>query len=127
MNIAEQIRVASKNTLEDLYSLTTDEKAIQINETKPEFEGDYTLVLFSFIKQLKKSPEQLGKEIGDHILTNNPDLFSSYNVIKGFLNLTVKNNYWIGFLEKNYADASFGKKQPTGKKVMVEYSSPNTN
>src|SRR6187551_3770135 len=127
MNIAEQIRVASKNTLENLYGLTIDEKNIQINETKPEFEGDYTLVLFSFIKQLKKSPEQLGKEIGDHLLTNNPALFSAYNVIKGFLNLTVKNNYWTGFLEKNYTDPGFGKKHPSGKKVMVEYSSPNTN
>ena len=127
MSIAEQIRVASKNTLEKVYGLTIDEKNIQINETKPEFEGDYTLVLFSFIKQLKKSPEQLGKEIGDHLLTNNPDLFSGYNVIKGFLNLTVKNNYWTGFLEKNYTDPGFGKKHPSGKKVMVEYSSPNTN
>ena len=127
MNIAEQIRAASKNTLENIYGLTIDEKNIQINETKTEFEGDYTLVLFSFIKQLKKSPEQLGKEIGDHLLTNNPDLFSAYNVIKGFLNLTVKNNYWVEFLERNCTDASFGKKKPTGKKVMVEYSSPNTN
>ena len=127
MNIAEQIRAASKNTLGDLYSLTIDEKDIQINETKPEFEGDYTFVLFSFIKQLKKSPEQLGKEIGDHLLTNNPDLFSAYNVIKGFLNLTIKNNYWVEFLEKNYTDVNYGKKMQTGKKVMVEYSSPNTN
>ena len=127
MNIAEQIREVSKNTLEKVYGLTIDEKNIQINETKPEFEGDYTLVLFSFIKQLKRSPEQLGKEIGDHLLTNNPDLFSDYNVIKGFLNLTVKSNYWVEFLERNYADASFGKKNPSGKKVMVEYSSPNTN
>src|SRR6185436_13027615 len=127
MSIAEQIRKASKKTLQELYSLTTDEKAIQINETKPEFEGDYTLVLFSFIKQLKRSPEQLGKEIGDHLLTNNPALFSAYNVIKGFLNLTVKNIYWFEFLEKNYADSNYGKKNPTGKKVMVEYSSPNTN
>src|SRR6187402_1014546 len=127
MNIAEQIRAASKNTLKNLYGLNADEKKIQINETKPEFEGDYTLVLFSFIKQLKKSPEQLGKEIGDHLLINNPDLFSAYNVIKGFLNLTVKNNCWIEFLEKNYADRNFGKKDQSGKKVMVEYSSPNTN
>lgn len=127
MNVAEQIRMASKKTLKDLYSLTIDEKIIQINETKPEFEGDYTLVLFSFIKQLKKSPEQLGKEIGDHLVNNNRDLFSAYNVIKGFLNLTVKNNYWVEFLEKNYADSNFGKKDATGKKVMVEYSSPNTN
>src|SRR6187397_2629017 len=127
MNIAEQIRVASKNTLEKLYDLTIDEKNIQINETKPEFEGDYTLVLFSFIKQLKKSPEQLGTEIGDHLVNNNTDLFSAYNVIKGFLNLTVQNNYWVEFLQKNYADLNFGKKKNTGNKVMVEYSSPNTN
>src|SRR6188472_319237 len=127
MNIAEQIRVASKNTLEDLYGLTIDEKNIQINETKPEFEGDYTLVLFSFIKQLKKSPEQLGKDIGHHLVNNNPDLFSAYNIIKGFLNLTVQNNYWIEFLQKNYSDTNFGKKNSVNRKVMVEYSSPNTN
>ena len=127
MSIAEQIRKASKNTLKELYSLTIDEKDIQINETKPEFEGDYTLVLFSFIKQLKKSPEQLGKDIGDHLVKNNPDLFSGYNVIKGFLNLTVQNNYWIDFLQKNYSDTNFGKKNTVDKKVMVEYSSPNTN
>src|SRR6187431_1605301 len=117
MNIAEQIRAASKNTFENLYGLNADEKKIQINETKPEFEGDYTLVLFSFIKQLKKSQEQLGKEIGDHLVNNNPDLFSAYNVIKGFLNLTVKNNYWVEFLQKNYADLNFGKKKNTGNKV----------
>jgi len=127
MSIAEQIRKASKKTLKELYSLTIDEKDIQINETKPEFEGDYTLVLFSFIKQLKKSPEQLGKDIGDHLVKNNPDLFSGYNVIKGFLNLTVQNNYWIDFLQKNYSDTNFGKKNTVDKKVMVEYSSPNTN
>src|SRR6187200_1500963 len=127
MSIAEQIRAASKNTLEKVYGLTIDEKNIQINETKPEFEGDYTLVLFSFIKQLKKSPEQLGKEIGDQLINNNPDLFSAYNVIKGFLNLTVQNNYWVEFLQKSYADLNFGKKKNTGNKVMVEYSSPNTN
>jgi arginyl-tRNA synthetase len=127
MSIAEQIRRAAKKTLQELYSLTIEEKDIQINETKPEFEGDYTLVLFSFIKQLKKSPEQLGKEIGDHLVNNNADLFSAYNVIKGFLNLTVQNIFWIEVLQKNYADQNFGKKKNTGNKVMVEYSSPNTN
>ena len=127
MSIAEQIRKASRTTLQELYSLTIDEKDIQINETKPEFEGDYTLVLFSFIKQLKKSPEQLGKEIGDHLVKNNPDLFSAYNVIKGFLNLAVQNNYWVEFLQKNYSDTNFGKKNSANRKVMIEYSSPNTN
>ena len=127
MSIAEQIRKAAKTTIENLYSLTIDEKDIQINETKPEFEGDYTLVLFSFIKQLKKSPDQLGKEIGDHLVNNNPDLFSAYNIIKGFLNLTVQNKYWVEFLQKNYSDSNYGKKNSLDRKVMVEYSSPNTN
>jgi arginyl-tRNA synthetase len=127
MSIADQIRMASKTALEKLYSLSLEEKEIQINETKPEFEGDYTLVLFSFIKQLKKSPEQLGKEIGDHLVNNNPDLFTAYNVIKGFLNITVRDEYWTEFLEKNYSDINFGREKNTGKKVMVEYSSPNTN
>ena len=127
MSIAEQIRKASKAALEKLYSLSIDDKNIQINETKPEFEGDYTLVLFSFIKQIKKSPEQLGKEIGDELIASNPDLFSTYNVIKGFLNLIVKDQYWTNFLETNFSDKEFGKKYSSGKRVMVEYSSPNTN
>ena len=127
MSIAEQIRMASKTALEKLYSLSTDEKNIQINETKPEFEGDYTLVLFPFIKQLKKSPEQLGKEIGEEMLASHSNFISGFNVIKGFLNLTVNDSCWIDILQNNYADSNFGKKKSSGKKVMVEYSSPNTN
>ena len=127
MSIADQIRVASKTALANLYNVPSEEVDIQVNETKPEFEGDYTLVLFSFIKQLKKSPELLGKEIGEHLISANPDLLSSYNVIKGFLNLTVRDNYWIKFLQQNFHDPNFGKKKSSGKKVMVEYSSPNTN
>src|SRR6186713_1039969 len=124
MNIAEQIRATSKNTLEKVYGLTIDEKNIQINETKPEFEGDYTLVLFSFVKQLKRSPEQLGKEIGETLTKNNPDIFTACNVIKGFLNLTISDNYWINFLRAKYKDERFGSKPANGQKVMVEYSSP---
>jgi arginyl-tRNA synthetase len=127
MSIADQIRLSSKIALEKLYSLAIEEKDIQINETKPEFEGDYTLVLFSFIKQLKRLPEQLGKEIGDELIAGNPDLFSSYNIIKGFLNLSVKDEYWIEFLQENCSDKGFGERQRAGKRVMVEYSSPNTN
>src|SRR5262245_17432906 len=104
MNISEQIRLASKATLERLYGLVIDEKTIQINETKPEFEGDYTLVLFSFVKQLKKSPEQLGKEMGEYMISSYGELFAAYNVIKGFLNLVIQDHYWISFLEKNYTD-----------------------
>jgi arginyl-tRNA synthetase len=103
MNTAEQIRIASKQAIENLYSISLTDNQIQINETNPEFEGDYTLVLFSFIKQLKKSPEQLGNEIGEYLLKYNSSFFSSYNIIKGFLNLTLNDSYWINFLQANYS------------------------
>jgi len=127
MILAELIRQASQEAIEKLYGLSLANNDIQINETKPEFEGDYTLVLFSFIKQLKKSPEQLGKEIGDFLLENNSSLFTSFNVIRGFLNLTVKDGYWFSFLQENFSNKNYGRKEPNHKKVMVEYSSPNTN
>lgn len=113
--------------LGDLYKQAFTEADLTINSTKPEFEGDYTLVLFSFVKQLKKTPEQLGNEIGEVLVKNNPDLFSGYNVIKGFLNLTITDVYWTEVLQSNYNNVRFGFKSPNGEKVMVEYSSPNTN
>lgn len=127
MSISAQIKQVSRQALEKLYGVAVEEKDIQVNETKPEFEGDYTLVLFSFVKQLKKSPEQLGNEIGNWLLVNKSDLFHSFNIIKGFLNLVVKDDFWSGFLIGNYSDTGFGKKPLSGKRVMVEYSSPNTN
>ena len=127
MSIAGRIKPLAAKALKDLYDYNIREEDITINSTKPEFEGDYTMVLFSFVKQLKKSPEQLGKELGENLISGNPDLFSAYNVIKGFLNLTIKDDYWLSFLNTNYNNTGFGKSKPSGKKVMVEYSSPNTN
>lgn len=113
--------------LKDLYQAEITEQELTINSTKPEFEGDYTIVLFSFVKQLKISPEQLGKELGEKLVNDNPAVFSAFNIIKGFLNLTISEAYWLDFLQKNYADSSFGSMPANGQKVMVEYSSPNTN
>ncbi|MBM3414894.1 MAG: arginine--tRNA ligase [Bacteroidetes bacterium] len=127
MSIVNEIKPLVIQSLKKLYGYETTEAELTINSTKPEFEGDYTLVLFSFVKQLKKSPEQLGNEMGEDLVKNNPSLFTSFNVIKGFLNLTVSDNYWINFLQKNYNESKFGFKPPNGQKVMVEYSSPNTN
>jgi len=127
MNTAGQIRQASKEAIENLYSLSLADNNIQINDTNSEFDGDYTLVLFPFVKHLKKSPDQLGKEIGDYLVKKNPVFISSYNVIKGFLNLTLIDSYWINFIQENFSNTGFGKKDPNGKRVMVEYSSPNTN
>lgn len=113
--------------LKTLYDREFTAGELTINITKPEFEGDYTLVLFSFVKQLRKSPEQLGTEIGDYLVKNNPELFLSFNVIKGFLNLTVTDSYWTGFLQSSYNIEALGQRPSNGQRVIMEYSSPNTN
>ncbi|HEX4375054.1 MAG TPA: arginine--tRNA ligase, partial [Puia sp.] len=127
MTVTQQIELFAQQALADLFQYKTESGNVLINETKPEFEGDYTIVLFSFVKQLKKSPEVLGKELGDFLIQKNPQFFSSYNIIKGFLNLSVADNVWTDFLEKNFNNENFGRKEKNGKKVMIEYSSPNTN
>ncbi len=127
MSIIQAIQPTVSTALQALYGLTLNPADILVNETKPEFEGDYTVVLFSFVKQAKKSPDQLGKELGEHLLAGHSGLFRSYNVIKGFLNLVIQDDYWASFLEKNFQNKEFGKAASNGQKVMVEYSSPNTN
>ena len=127
MSIASQIKPLVIKALKELYDLDLTGNDITVNITKPEFEGDYTVVLFAFIKSLKKPAEQIGKDLGDHLLKQHSVLFHSYNVIKGFLNLTVVNDYWINFLQTNFLATQFGIKSPRGATVIVEYSSPNTN
>lgn len=127
MSIVPEIKVKVAAVLKELYGIEITETELTINSTKPEFEGDYTLVLFSFVKSLKKSPEQLGNEIGDALVKTHPSLFTGYNVIKGFLNLTIADSYWISFLQSSYNQPRFGSKTTNGQKVIVEYSSPNTN
>lgn len=127
MNIQQQIQQAAIKALENLYGKTFTAKDFQINKTKPEFEGDYTIVLFSLLKPLGKSPDALGNELGNSLIQHNTNLFSSFNIIKGFLNLVVSDAYWTNMLTKNYNDVCFGKGELKHRKVMVEYSSPNTN
>jgi arginyl-tRNA synthetase len=127
MSIANQLQTGVLKCLASLYDQPFSEKDFQINQTKPEFEGDYTVVLFSLVKSLRLSPDAIGNQLGEKLLSHYPEIFSAFNIIKGFLNVTVANPYWIGLLQKNHADICYGKKPLTGKKVMVEYSSPNTN
>jgi arginyl-tRNA synthetase len=127
MDIISHIKEATKETILKSYQFSIKEKDILVNETKPEFEGDYTVVLFSFIKNVKKTPEALGNELGIALINQYPNLFSGFNVIKGFLNLSVTDLYWSAFLYSNYSNKEFGQKEKNNKKVMVEYSSPNTN
>ena len=127
MGIVPIIQAAISGEIKNLYSLDHAAENIQVSETKPGFEGDYTVVLFALTKSLKKSPEKLGVELGEKVVAGSPGLFSSFNVIKGFLNLAITDKYWMQFLHNNYSKELYGFKIGGGNKVMVEYSSPNTN
>ena len=127
MTIIQTLQKAVTGSLQSLYDRSFTEKDFQVNQTKPEFEGNYTVVLFSLVKNLKKSPEVLGNELGEKLTRDHPAVFSKYNVIKGFLNLTITDTYLFDLLGKNYNDVCFGKYEMNGKRIMVEYSSPNTN
>lgn len=127
MSIVSILQKSSIESLSALYNQSFTDKDFQINQTKPEFEGDYTVVMFSLVKSLKLAPDVIGNQLGEYLIKNYPQFFSAYNIIKGFLNLTVADTYWQGLLQKNYNDICYGKKEMNGKKVMVEYASPNTN
>src|ERR1051325_2123567 len=127
MSLVATIKEAAIKAIRDLYNIDILTKDITINQTKPEFEGDYTIVLFTLTKQLRKAPEQLGKEIGEHLVANQPTLFTSFNVIKGFLNLTVADTFFVQYLQENFARENISSFPSDGKRIIVEYSSPNTN
>lgn len=125
--IVSKIREAADLTIKNLYGTMAEGCTYQINQTKPEFEGDYTLVLFSLVKPLRKSPDGLGQELGQALVDAHPGLFTAFNVIKGFLNLTIADSYWFDIAKNQSENTCFGLHPKNGKKVMVEYSSPNTN
>lgn len=127
MSIENTIRGYVIQSLETLYSQPFTEADFQVNETKEEFEGDYTVVLFSLLKKTGQNPAALGEQLGNKLVTDHAAIFTGYNIIKGFLNLGIADAFWLSILKDNYADEKFGLQPSNGKKVMVEYSSPNTN
>ncbi len=127
MSIVKILQNAVIDSLNNIYNLAVIEKDFQINLTKSDFEGDYTLVLFPLLKKTSQSPDELGKALGNDLLKLPSRIFSDYNVIRGFLNITVADSFWISFLQQNYTNICYGKYPVNGKRAMVEYSSPNTN
>lgn len=125
MNIENFLQQKAAETVAALYG-PADPAAIQIQKTRKEFEGDYTLVVFPLLKLSRKKPEDTATEIGEALVKNVPEI-KGYNVIKGFLNLSLSNQFWGDRLAEVVADPDYGKAQPTGRTIMVEYSSPNTN
>ncbi len=127
MSIVKSIQQSVTESLSALFGQPFAATDFQVNKTLEDFEGDYTVVLFSLVKKLKQSPDVLGKQLGDHLVANHSQVFTKYNIIKGFLNLTIADAYWTNLLQHNYRDICYGKKAMNGQKVMMEYSSPNTN
>lgn len=127
MSVVYRIKEVTALAIGRLYGVEVLPGNVLVNATKPEFTGDYTVVLFAFVKQLKKSPDALGQELGQEMVTTHPDIFTSFNIIKGFLNLTVSDAYWLSFIQQQYAETAYGFTAGREQKVMVEYSSPNTN
>ena len=128
MNIEHQISSAVITAVKELYGQEVPAKMVQLQKTKREFEGSLTLVVFPFLKISKKKPEDTATEIGQWLKEHEASV-DGFNVVKGFLNLTVSNAAWTGLLNAINADPTYGEKHATADSplVMIEYSSPNTN
>ena len=128
MNIEALISKAAGEAVKALYGMDATEKMLQLQKTRSEFEGNLTLVVFPFVKAAKKSPEQTAQEIGEY-MQNNCTAVEKFNVVKGFLNLSIGDGAWLELLKAIDSDERFGtKKAEDGAPlVMIEYSSPNTN
>ena len=128
MNLEATIQSVVAQSVKTLYNVDIEPNQIQIQKTKKEFDGDITVVVFPFVKAARKSPEGAGQEIGEFIVNNNP-VVSAFNVIKGFLNLSIDKSYWLETLNTIHTHVSFGKLTPAADAatMMIEYSSPNTN
>ena len=128
MNIEQRLIASVMNGVKALYGQEVPEKMVQLQKTKKEFEGHLTLVVFPFLRMSKKGPEQTAQEIGEYLKANEP-MIAGYNVIKGFLNLSIASTAWIELLNAIQADKNYGITAATENSplVMIEYSSPNTN
>ena len=128
MNIEALISKAAGEAVKALYGMDATEKMLQLQKTRSEFEGNLTLVVFPFVKAARKSPEQTAQEIGEYLVAH-CSAVENFNVVKGFLNLSVGDGAWLQLLEAIDKDDNFGMKKATEESplVMIEYSSPNTN
>ena len=120
------IAAKASEAVKAIYGADIEASSLQVQPTRKEFEGDYTLVVFPLLRTTRQSPDATGDAIGSWLVGNCKEI-SAYNSVKGFLNLSLSNGYWKEALEQAASDPSFGQLPPTGKRIMVEFSSPNTN
>jgi arginyl-tRNA synthetase len=121
--VLKQLFVKSFKTL---YGQEPPVQQVNFQKTRPEFEGDMTIVVFPFVKLAGRNPEQLANEMGAEMIKES-DMIAKFNVVKGFLNLLISDKFWMDFFKENHENREFGRKPVSGKNVVIEYSSPNTN
>jgi len=128
MNIEQLLQGQVTAAIEKVFGFTPAEGSVQLQQTRKEFEGDITLVVFPFVKNARKSPEETARLLGEY-LTENSEVVKDYNVVKGFLNLTITHAWWNKVLVNAFSDERFGVTEGSddSQLVMIEYSSPNTN
>lgn len=126
MNFQDSILQGIQDAFASCYNQAIPLEQLSLAPTKKEFEGSYTFVVFPFLKQSQTTPEATATQLGTY-LKENVAAVKDFNVVKGFLNLVVSQGEWLILFKQGYADPSFGQLPPNGQKVMVEYSSPNTN
>ena len=132
MTLEQQITELAKAAVKSLYAVEVSDEQIQLQKTRPEFEGNITLVVFPFVKLARKAPAQVATEIGEKLMADGSGLIARFNAVQGFLNLVIDDAFWVKQLEAIDADENYGKgerRMANGEQplMMVEYSSPNTN
>ena len=127
MTLEQQLSVLVKSAVKALYTIEVEDSQIQWQKTRPEFEGNITLVVFPFVKLARKAPAQIATEIGEWLTVNGEGLVAKFNAVQGFLNLVIADAFWIRQLRTIDTDANYGQQPDRHQLMMVEYSSPNTN
>lgn len=126
MSAENFIAAKASEAIKAVYGADVTPETLQVQPTRKEFEGDYTLVVFPLLRITRQSPDATGNALGDWLKANCPEV-SAFNSVKGFLNLSLSNLYWKESLESIAANPDFGQLPSTGRRIMVEFSSPNTN
>ena len=125
MTLEQHISLLAKQAVKALYDIDATDAQIQLQKTRPEFEGNITLVVFPFVKLARKAPAQVAAEIGEELVKS--DLVAKFNAVQGFLNLVIDDTFWVKQLEAIDAEENYGQQADRNQLMMVEYSSPNTN
>lgn len=127
MTLENTLALALQHTLKELYNIDIQPDSSLLQPTRKEFEGDFTMVVFPYVKTAHKAPDVVAKEIGDKMLEKF-DFLTHYNVVKGYLNLSIADNYWTEYLQSQFSNIAYGIVPPKDEApILIEYSSPNTN